>query len=1212
MSRPMRILRNVGIGLAGFAMLVLVAGILIVRTDWFRNYVKEKVIVATEEGTGGRVEIGSFSFDWTHLSAVLTNFVVHGNEPAGSAPYLSAGRVELHIRLFTSIHHLLDITYLGIDRPQANVMIAANGATNVPKPKPTTPSSNQKTPLQTVVDLAVGHFDLTNGSVTFNSQQQNFDLRGESLHVQLWYDVLKQGYKGELSLTPLYVVSGRNTPVKFLVTLPVTLDSNQIALRNARIETDKSQLVIDGSLGNLNDPKTSAHIRGHVALADLKTVGNLQIPLGIRGMPAVADLDVNATVAGHEIDVADSRVTDGGSSIYASGKLQDPSGGGSLKFQVQLALAELGRLAKLDMQPEGTLQANGSAKMDAQRNYDVQAFVDTKGLSFLQGAKRIRNVSLVSEAHLTPHRLDLSGLRIGAFGAEIVGGASLEDFSRYAVNVTLSHLNLQTVMPDYSGAVSGPLAATGNLSVPGMKSLSAKARLSIAPGRQGMPVSGQIVADYRGDTDNLTVGDSFVALPHTRLNISGAIGSRLNVALTTADLRDFTPLTGGNLPVALAGNANFTGAVTGRLTSPQINGHLTVDRFSAEGRDFDALSGDVAASNSRAALTAGMVRRRNMQTQLSASVGLRDWSPTPNQPLSVQASVRNGDLADVMALAGTAPTGYSGALTANVNMSGTVGNPRGSANLSVANGAIDGEPIDRAQAQVTMADQLVTVTNAQVAAGQSHVDLTAEFHHPRDSFDCGEIHAHLASNQVDLSKLHTLQNFRPNSGGTLQATADVTGELGPSFVPTIVTADLSGRGLRIDGQTYGDFTGTARTSGQTVTYNVNSDFAGSQIRVNGNTSLAVGHQTTADANIAGLPIDRVLVLLKRTDIPAKGNLTATAHVSGTLDHPEGNLDATVDHGVFDDEPIDRLHARVTYLATSIDVPQLEVRAGPSALDATAHYDHQAGALTAGDVQFRISNGHLDLAHIHYLQNARPGLAGTLQLTADGSAAIGDGGSQVLPHAVTLNLTGKGLAVQGKNLGDLTLAANTTGGRVNFTLDSNLAGATIQGKGNAQLGGDYPLTAQVSMHNVTWKGLQPLVGPATDSSVDYDAAADGEITVNGPALRSDALTGRLQLSRIQLTGTTRGPHGQTVTVQNQGPVALALDHGTVRIESLHLTGPQTDVQAQGSVSLTAQTLQASVNAHTDLGLIQKFDRDVVSSGQSHGRCHIARHVCESAD
>jgi translocation and assembly module TamB len=82
----------------------------------------------------------------------------------------------------------------------------------------------------------------------------------------------------------------------------------------------------------------------------------------------------------------------------------------------------------------------------------------------------------------------------------------------------------------------------------------------------------------------------------------------------------------------------------------------------------------------------------------------------------------------------------------------------------------------------------------------------------------------------------------------------------------------------------------------------------------------------------------------------------------------------------------------------------------------------------------------------------------------------------------------------------------------------------------------------------------------------------------------------------LTATTPGLHSQTVTVQNQGPVAIALDRGVARIESLHLTGPQTDVQAQGTISLTAQTLQASVNAHTDLGLLQKFDRDVVSSGQ----------------
>jgi UPF0716 family protein affecting phage T7 exclusion len=50
-----KILRNIGIGLVALVLLVVVAGILTVRTEWFRNYVRAKIITATEEGTGGRV-----------------------------------------------------------------------------------------------------------------------------------------------------------------------------------------------------------------------------------------------------------------------------------------------------------------------------------------------------------------------------------------------------------------------------------------------------------------------------------------------------------------------------------------------------------------------------------------------------------------------------------------------------------------------------------------------------------------------------------------------------------------------------------------------------------------------------------------------------------------------------------------------------------------------------------------------------------------------------------------------------------------------------------------------------------------------------------------------------------------------------------------------------------------------------------------------------
>src|SRR5579884_4420649 len=102
MSRPMRILRNVGIGLAALIVVVVIAAIVIVRTDWFRSWVAQKIVTETEAATGGTVTVGSVSFEWSHLRAIVTDFVIHGNEPTGAAPFLSAKRLELDLRFFTN------------------------------------------------------------------------------------------------------------------------------------------------------------------------------------------------------------------------------------------------------------------------------------------------------------------------------------------------------------------------------------------------------------------------------------------------------------------------------------------------------------------------------------------------------------------------------------------------------------------------------------------------------------------------------------------------------------------------------------------------------------------------------------------------------------------------------------------------------------------------------------------------------------------------------------------------------------------------------------------------------------------------------------------------------------------------------------------------------------------------------------------------------
>ena len=374
-------------------------------------------------------------------------------------------------------------------------------------------------------------------------------------------------------------------------------------------------------------------------MADLQNLGNLPFDLNAPQAPKTLAIEANASVAGDAIDVTGLRVELGESKLEASGKLKDPSGAGALQFKAQLALGELGNLARVLARPEGKVLLNGEAKLDADGNYSAAGNVAAQSVSFENGKQRIRNLNVVSALRLDPHRLDLHGLRLTALGLELRGDAWLEDYARYNFRGRLQSLDLRTVAAalgernlPYDGVVSGPIEAAGDLKASGAKSLAAQAGLSIAPGRRGIPVSGRLNLHYDGAEDNLSVGDSYIALPHTRLTLRGSIGKRLNVDLTTSDLNDLLAVAAlaGQPPVALnGGQATATASLTGSLSAPRISGHVAANRFSVEGRGFDTLAADVAASPSGASVSNGHISRGAMQTTFSASVGLRHWKTAP-------------------------------------------------------------------------------------------------------------------------------------------------------------------------------------------------------------------------------------------------------------------------------------------------------------------------------------------------------------------------------------------------------------------------------------------------------------------------------------------------------------------------------------------------------------------------------------------------------
>src|SRR5581483_8940593 len=227
MSRRKKILIWIGAGIPGLLLVLIIASLIVVITPWFSNFVREKIVSVTEESTGGVVEIGSFQFDWMHLTARIRNFVLHGTEPKTADPLARIRLLEVRLKLFSGLKHMVDLQYVGIDQPQVDLIVFPDGKTNIPEPK-VKKQPSQTSGLQTVVDLAIGKFQITNGLLEYSQQKTPFSARGENLRALLTYSALNPSYHGNLSIAPLFLEAGKNPPLNVDVNLPVTLEKDAV------------------------------------------------------------------------------------------------------------------------------------------------------------------------------------------------------------------------------------------------------------------------------------------------------------------------------------------------------------------------------------------------------------------------------------------------------------------------------------------------------------------------------------------------------------------------------------------------------------------------------------------------------------------------------------------------------------------------------------------------------------------------------------------------------------------------------------------------------------------------------------------------------------------------------------------------------------------------------------------------------------------------
>ncbi|MCU1293715.1 MAG: hypothetical protein JWP08_2565, partial [Bryobacterales bacterium] len=897
MSKRKKLILAILGSLVGLVLVVVISAVFVLQSDWFAGFVRDKIISTAEESTGGKVELGSFQFDWRHLTVRIRNFILHGTEPKTAHPLLSVELLELRMRLFSGIAHTVDLAYIGVQRPAVNFMVFPDGKTNVPEPKVKKQSSNSNG-LQTVVDLKIGEFLLQKGMLEYAQQKSAFNGRGENLRVLLNYNALHPSYSGSVKIDPLLLTSGTRPPLRAHIDVPVTLEGDAVRVANATITTDASKIGLNAFLAHIAAPDIQASLNASVSLPEMARSFDLPIGVTARDMPKQlnAEFGVRMNDRNNVLQVDAAHITFGKTSFVASGTVRDTSNPSeAAKFSANLALDELSRLFKVTSpQVDGTLVLNGTASLDAENSYRVNGILDSHAVSIQSGTTRLNDVTLRSPFHADPYLVSLDGLKLNALGGSLTAKLFVEKMQQLSAEGSLQNFSLPVLAfigtgkhLGYDGTIDGSVKATGDLKAKGTSGYTAQAKLNIAPGTRGLPVRGQLNATYSGRTGLVDLASSYIALPNSRLDLSGALNQQINLSLISQDLNDFLPAANFGaarpqtaLPVTLqGGKASLQAQVTGNLSAPQLTGQLRVNRFAVEDRSFDNFALDLAANPGEASIRNGSLTRGSLRTAFDASLGLNKWAPVPSSPLSANLTLRNATVPDLLSLAGESSIPATGDLTSDIHINGTYGSPLGSAVVQVLNGAAYNQPFRRVYARINLADQLVSLAPLQINSDAGDLNVDGRFHHPRQSFSTGNIELHVRSSTIQLASLKVLQQRSAGAAGAIRLTADASGNLHEVNKQTAfdlgdVAADLSATNLRAQNQDAGDLTATARTVNRVMSYQVNSNFAGSNVDVRGRTTLAAEYPTDATASIKHLSIAKLLSITGQSAIPASGDFSA--------------------------------------------------------------------------------------------------------------------------------------------------------------------------------------------------------------------------------------------------------------------------------------------------------------------------------------------------
>ena len=331
---------------------------------------------------------------------------------------------------------------------------------------------------------------------------------------------------------------------------------------------------------------------------------------------------------------------------------------------------------------------------------------------------------------------------------------------------------------------------------------------------------------------------------------------------------------------------------------------------------------------------------------------------------------------------------------------------------------------------------------------------------------------------------------------------------------------------------------------------------------------------SAQAALHGLTLAQLMPALGAR-LPASGTLGLQMQLAGTLGNPNGSGSLTVTGGQIYGEPYRDLQARIALADHTLQATNILYQQEGGQVQGSAQLN-----LDSRQFHFDLTGSGFHLARFHQLQTPKYPLGGVLDFQSQGSGTLNH-------PSISANLHLAQLQFAQAATGSVDATAQLQDSRLTVDAAAHLNQSLIQLQGQAQLSGDDPAQARLTVTNLD---LNPLAKAFHVAGIQGRRPINAIATLQGPLRTPRALKGDIQIQPIALALAN-------VPLHSTSGIHARLLNGTLTLDPFQIQGADVDVKANGSIELTGKVhpIQWHTNGTINMKVAETFSREITASG-----------------